>query len=179
VLRLAEGRTGQPAAALLDSRIRQSTPESSPRAGYDGAQRTRGSQVHMAVDTLGHLLALDVSDANAQGRAPVGQSTDRGQEATGDAVEVALVDQGYTGNHPAQAAAHGIQREVVTLPEAKHGFVVLPCHWVVERSFAWAVRFRRLARDGERRPETLAGFHVLVFAILMRTRFVALMGPRA
>ena len=51
VLRLAEGRTEQPSAAILDSRTLQSTPESGPRAGYDGAKRKRGSKVHMAVDT--------------------------------------------------------------------------------------------------------------------------------
>jgi transposase len=98
------------------------------------------------------------------------------QEVTGDVVEVAFVDKGCTGDQPAQdATAYGIQRVVLKLPEAKHGFVLLPCRWVVERSFAWAARFRRLPRDGERLPETLAGFHFLVFAILMLTRFVTLM----
>jgi transposase len=176
VLRLAEGRPGQPSAAILDSRTRQSTPESGPRAGYDGAKRKRGSKVHMAVDTLGHLLALHVTAANEQERAQVGQLTARVQAVTGEAVAVAFVDQGYTGEHAAQAAAaHGIQLEVVKLPQAKHGFVLLPRRWVVERSFAWAARFRRLARDYERVPEPLRGFHFLVFAILMLTRFVALM----
>jgi transposase len=176
VLRLAEGRTEQPSAEILDSRALQSTPESGPRAGDDGAKRKRGSQVQVAVDSLGHLLALPVTAANAQERAQVGQLTAQVQEVTGDAVEVAFVDQGYTGDQPAQAAAaHGVQLEVVKLPAAKHGFVLLPRRWVVERSFAWAARFRRLARDCERLPETLRGFHFLVFAILMLTRFVALM----
>jgi transposase len=176
VLRLAEGRRGQPSAAILDSRTRQSTPESGPRSGYDGAKRKRGSKVHMAVDTLGHLLALPVTAANEQERAQVGQLTEQVQEVTGDAVEVAFVDQGYTGDQPAQAAAaHGLQREVVKLPEAKKGFVLRPRRWVVERSFAWTARFRRLARDDERLPETLRGVHFLVFAILMLTRFIALM----
>ena len=86
------------------------------------------------------------------------------------------MDQGDTGEQPAQdAAAYGIQLEVVKLPAAKQGFVLLPRRWVVERSFAWAARFRRLARDYERLPETLAGFHFLAFAILLLTRFVALM----
>jgi transposase len=102
--------------------------------------------------------------------------TEQVQEVTGDAVEVAFVDQGYTGDQPAQAAAaHGIQLEVVKLPEAKHGFVLLPRRWVVKRSFAWTARFRRLARDYERLPEPRRGFHFLVFAILMLTRFIALM----
>lgn len=56
--------------------------------------------------------------------------------------------------------------EVVKLPEAKRGFVLLPRRWVVERSFGWAARFRRLARDYERLPETLAGLHYLAFACL-------------
>jgi transposase len=64
--------------------------------------------------------------------------------------------------------------EVIKLPETKKGFVLLPRRWVVERSFAWAARFRRLARDYERLPETLAGLHFLAFAILMLIRFVEL-----
>jgi transposase len=176
LLRLADGRTAQPSAAILDSRTLQSSPESGHRAGYDGAKRKRGSKVHMAVDTLGHLLVLHVTPANAQDRAQVEQLTAQVQEVTGAAIGVAFVDQGYTGDQPAQdAAAHGIHLEVVKLPEAKKGFVLLPRRWVVERSFAWAARFRRLARDYERLPATLAGFHVLAFAILLLTRFVALM----
>ncbi|WP_139111361.1 transposase, partial [Ralstonia pickettii] len=55
----------------------------------------------------------------------------------------------------------------IKLPEAKKGFVLLPRRWVVERSFGWLNRFRRLARDYERLPETLAGLHFVVFAMLM------------
>jgi transposase len=92
---------------------------------------------------------------------------------TGENVEIAFVDQGYTGDQPAQDAAQfGIQFEVVKLPDAKRGFVLLPRRWVVERSFGWLSRFRRLARDYERLPETLAGLHFLAFAILMLHRFV-------
>ncbi len=83
-------------------------------------------------------------------------------------VTLAYVDQGYTGANPASVAReHGIELEVVKLPEAKRGFVLLPRRWVVERSFGWAARFRRLARDDERLPETLAGLHFLAFACLM------------
>ena len=176
LLRLAEGRAAQPSAAIWDSRTLQSTPESGARAGYDGAKRKRGSKVHMAVDTLGHLLALHVTAANEQDRAQVERLADQVQAVTGEAVEVAFVDQGYTGAQPAQdAAARGIQLEVVKLPEAKKGFVLLPRRWVVERSFGWVARFRRLARDYERLPDTLAGLHFLVFAILLLKRFVELM----
>jgi transposase len=90
------------------------------------------------------------------------------QAATGEHVQLAYVDQGYTGEQPAAAAAqHGMKLEVVKYPEAKRGFVLLPRRWVVERSFAWAARFRRLARDFEHLAATLAGYHGLAFALLM------------
>lgn len=173
VLRLAAGRSGQPSAAVLDSRTLQSTPESGARAGYDGHKRRKGSKVHAAVDTLGHLLALHVTPADAQDRAQVERLSAAVQEVTGETVEVAYVDQGYTGQEPADAAqAHGIRLEVVKLPAAKHGFVLLPRRWVVERDFAWATRFRRLARDYERLPEVLAGLHFVAFACLMLHRLI-------
>lgn len=173
LLRVAAGRTAQPSASVLDSRTLQSTPESGARAAYDGAKRRKGSKVHIAVDTLGHLLALHVTAADEQDRAQVAELAAQVQAVTGESVELAFVDQGYTGDRAAEAAsAHGIRLEVVKLPEAKRGFVLLPRRWVVERSFAWAARFRRLARDYERLPQTLAGLHYLAFAILMLKRVV-------
>lgn len=173
LLRLAAGRAEQPTAAVFDSRTLQSSPESGERAGYDGAKRRKGSKTHLAVDTLGHLLALVVTAADEQDRAQVGVLAHQVQQATGESVEVAFVDQGYTGDEAAQQAAeYGIRLEVVKLPEAKKGFVLLPRRWVVERSFAWLARFRRLARDYERLPETLAGLHFLAFAILLLNRFI-------
>lgn len=175
LLRVAQGRNANPSAAIFDGRTLQSTPESGERAGYDGAKRKRGSKTHIAVDTLGYLLALLVTPANEQERAQVDQLAQEIQAVTGESVELAFVDQGYTGDQPAEdAARHGIQLEVIKLPQAKKGFVLLPRRWVVERSFAWAARFRRLARDYERLPETLAGLHFLAFAILMLKRFVEL-----
>lgn len=176
LLRLAAGRKEQPSAAILDSRTLQSSPASGHRAGYEGAKRKRGSKVHMAVDTLGHLLALRVTPANEQDRTQVAQVTAQVQEVTGESVTIAFGDQGYTGAQPAQeAVAHGMQLEVVKLPEAKQGCVLLPHRWVGERSFGWATRFRRLARDDERLAEMLAGLHFLAFTILLLKRFVELM----
>jgi len=168
VLRIAEGRAEMPTAAILDSRTLQSSVESGSRAGYDGAKRRKGNKVHLAVDTLGHLLALSITAANEQDRAQVAELAARVQAETGESVEIAFVDQGYTGENAADAAAeHGIKLEVVKLATAKRGFVLLPRRWVVERSFGWMSRFRRLARDYERLPETLAGLHYLAFVILM------------
>ena len=171
LLRVATGRNARPSAAIFDSRTLQSSPESGARSAYDGAKRRKGSKTHIAVDTLGHLLALTVTAADEQDRAQVAALAERVQAATGESVEVAFVDQGYTGQQAAgDAQAHGIRLEVVKLEEAKRGFVLLPRRWVVERSFAWAARFRRLARDYERLPETVAGLHFLAFAILMLKR---------
>jgi transposase len=176
LLRTAAGRNAQPTAVIFDGRTVPSSPESGARAGYDGHKRKKGSKIHMAVDTLGHLLALLVTPANEQERAQVGALAQAVQAVTGQNVALAFVDQGYTGEAPAQAAqALGLQLEVVKLPEAKRGFVLLPRRWVVERSFAWAARFRRLAKDYERLPETVAGLHFLVFACLMLVKAAPLL----
>ena len=124
--------------------------------------------MHAAVDTLGHLLALHVTAASEQDRQQVERLAEQVQQITGDHVELAYVYQGYTGQAAQDAAAsHGIQLQVVKHTEAKRGFVLLPRRWVVERSFAWAARFRRPARDYERLSQTLAGIHYFAFASIM------------
>jgi transposase len=167
LLRVALGKSPQPSATIMDSRTLQSTLESGERAGYDGYKKRKGSKVHIAVDTLGCLLALKVTPANEQDRAQVADLTKHVQEVTGQNVKIAYVDQGYTGEEPAtQAEQNAVELYVVKLSAAKRGFVLLPRRWVVERSFGWASRFRRLARDYERLPQTLANFHWLAFAFL-------------
>ena len=161
LLRTYAGRGAQPPAVILDSRTLQSTPTSGARAGYDGAK------VHAAVDTLGHLLALTVTPADAQDRAQVVDLAAQVQQVTGQHVTLDYVVRGYTGTAPVAGAAHGIHLEVVKHTEAKRGFVLLPRRWVVERSVAWAARFRRLARDYECLAPTLAGLHCLAFVCLM------------
>jgi transposase len=174
LLRMVQCRTPEPTAAIFDSRTLQSTPESGHRSGYDGAKRKKGSKIHVAVDTLGNLLALHVTPANEQDRAQVKKTAKAVQKVTGKSVELAYVDQGYTGEKPAEAAKkQGIELEVVKLPYAKRGFVLLPRRWVVERSLAWMARFRRLAKDYERLPETVAGLHFIAFAGLMLANLFA------
>ena len=176
IIRNAQGRLSQPSAAILDGRTLQSTCESGVRAGYDGYKRRRGSKVHMAVDTLGQLLALTVTPANEQERSQVKALCEAVQEATGEAVRVAWGDEGYTGEQPREdAKATGIELRVVKLPEAKKGFVLLPRRWVVERSFGWLARFRRLSRDFERMPHVLAALHFVVFGMLMLPKAVMFM----
>ncbi len=176
LIRLGEGKTVEPTAAIFDSRTLQGTPESGDRAGYDGHKKRKGSKIHLVVDTLGEFLALVVTPANAQDRAQVEELAAAVQEVTGNTIELAYVDQGYTGAD-AEAAAEGwgIRLEVVKLPEARKGFVLLQRRWVVERSFAWLTRFRRLAKDYERLPETVAGLHLVAFSVLMLGRVMTLL----
>lgn len=114
MLRLASGRKAKPTAAIFDGRTLRSTPESGGRAGFEGHKKTKGSKVHMAVDTLGHLLAVHVTPANEQERAQVAELAQKVQDATEQNVTLAYVDQGYTGEAPAEAAKEaGMALEVV------------------------------------------------------------------
>jgi len=174
LLRQAQGKNAHPSAAIFDSRTLQSTPESGHRAGCNGHKGQRGTKIHVAVDTLGHLLALGVTPANEPAnendRSQVEALCDAVQEVTGQKVQVAFVDAGYSGPEPEKHAGdYDVRLEVVKSPHATRGFVLLPKRWVVERSFAWATRFRRLAKDYERLPETVKSLHILAFVCLMLT----------
>ena len=171
IARVLADRQEQPSAVVLDGRTLQSTPESGGRAGYDGAKKKNGSKVHAAVDTLGNLLALTITAANEQERAQVAELARQVQQVTGGTVEIAYVDQGYTGAVAAeQARQSSIELEIVKHTEAKRGFVLLPRRWVVERTFGWLGRFRRLARDYERLADTLKNWHWLAFLGLLMSQ---------
>jgi transposase len=88
-------------------------------------------------------------------------------------------DGAYGGTVEFAARYGGLTIELVTRPEGAKGFILLPRRWVVERSFAWVARFRRLARDYERLPQTLAGLPFLAFVILLLTRLTALLSESA
>ena len=125
---------------------------------------------------LGQLIAMTVTSADEQERAQVKALCEAVQEATGETVKLAWSDQGYTGEQARQdAQANEIDLQIVKLPEARKGFVLLPRRWVVERSFGWLSRFRRLSRDFERLPQVLARLHFVVFAILMLPKAAAVM----
>ena len=169
--RLLLDRPATPSAVIFDGRVLQSTPESGHRAGYDGGKRRKGSKAHIAVDTLGQLLSVAITPANEQERDQVGERCQRVQEITGQTVQVGFVDQGYTGEDAEYAAAvHDIDLQVIKKPQGQTGFVLLPRRWVVERSFAWCSRFRRLARDYERLSNTLQQLHFVAFACIMLAR---------
>jgi transposase len=173
MIRLALERGPHPTAVIMDGRTLQSTPESGGRAGFDGHKKKQGSKVHIAVDTLGNLLAMATTPANEQERAQVAALASDVQAVCNQSVQVAFVDQGYTGEDASQAAQQqGIRLEVVKHAEAKRGFVLLPRRWVVERTFAWLGRSRRLARDYERLTKTLQGWHwVAALTLLLQTHY--------
>ena len=141
----AQGRAPSPTAVILDSRTLQSTPESGAPGRLRRGQAQEGVARSMSRSTRSATCwrctsprPMSRTAARSRGLAEAVQA------ATGETVELAFVDQGYTGEpRPATAAAgHGIRLEVVKLPAAKRGFVLLPRRWVVERSFAWTGRFR-------------------------------------
>jgi transposase len=175
LLRIATGRKAQPSGAIFDSCTLQSSPESRT-GGLRRSETTQGQQSAYGRGSLGHLLALRVTPASEQDWEQVAALAAQVQAGRGQSVEMAFGDQGYTGEEPLEAAAEqGIRLEVVKLPKAKRGFVLLARRWVVERSFAWTARFRRLARDYERLPRPLVGLHFLAFAVLLLHRFIHLL----
>jgi transposase len=144
-------------------------------ASDDEGKRKKGPKIHMAVDTPGHLLALHVTPASVEDRGEVERLARTVRAVTDDTVELTWVDQGHTVERAASAAArHGIALQIVKLPEVRRGFVPLPRHRVVERSFAWATRLRRLVKDHGRYAETAAGLHVVAFACLTMRHAAAL-----
>lgn len=105
LLRVATGRGARPSAAVFDSRTLQLSPESGARAEYDGAKHRKASKTQIAVDALGHLPALVVTPASEQDGAQVAEPAAAVREVTGESVDLAFVDQGYTGEAAAEDAA--------------------------------------------------------------------------
>ncbi|WP_082086015.1 transposase [Komagataeibacter europaeus] len=133
------------------------------RVGYDGGKHKKGSELHMAVDTLGHLLPLHVTPANRDDRAAAGCLAAAIRMATDDSVEQAYVDLGHIGKKPVEAArVHDITFEVMRLSKARRGCVRLTRRWVVERSFACVTGRRRVITDCGRYASAFAGCNIQV-----------------
>jgi transposase len=170
--RVLAGCEAAPTAVVLNSYMVQRTPESGACASYDGAKRRKGRQ-QVVVDTLGHLLAAVVTLANEPDRGQVAALCERVQQVTGQHMQAAYVDQGYMGEDAEYAATvHDIDLQVIAKPKGQTGFVLLPRHWVVERSFVWAARFGRLARDYERLALTMQQLYFLAFVTLLLAKGV-------
>jgi transposase len=153
-VRIADGRDPQPSAAVLDSQSVRSS-EGGEQIGYDAGKRVRGRKRHLLVDTLGLVLRVVVHSASVQDRAGA-KLVLGGVRARFPLLGLVWVDGGYVNSVDAGLvgwADRGEGIEVVAVPRNADvkGFQVLPRRWVVERTFGWLARCRRLARDYERK----------------------------
>ena len=161
---------------MLDAQSVKNT-DTAALKGYDAGKRVSGIKRHIAVDTQGFPHAVAVTTAEVTDRKGALKALTRCKTGLGN-VQSVLCDSGYTGEPFALGVREALGPEV-TVQIAKrselHKFAVMPKRWVVERSFAWAARFRRLAKDYERLPDVLRGLHFLVFAILMLPKAIPLL----
>ena len=153
-VREADGRDRQPSAAVLDSQSMR-THQGGEQIGYDAGKRVRGRKRHLLVDTLGLVLAVVVHSASVQDRAGA-KLVLSGITQRFPWLGLVWVDGGYVNSIDAGLVgwadeAEGVEIVVVPRNADVKGFQVLPRRWVVERTFSWLTRCRRLARDYERK----------------------------
>ena len=152
-VRLREGRTAMPSAAIIDSAsVRAAETVGATSRGYDAGKKTNGRKRHIAVDTLGLLLSVLVTPASVQDRDGARPLLEQLANSF-RRVRLIWADGGYAGKLVDWASATcKITLQVVKRSDDVTGFVVLPRRWVVERTLAWIARHRRCVRDYERLP---------------------------
>jgi transposase len=152
-VRLAEGRTAAPSAAILDSAsVKAAETVGASSRGYDAGKKINGRKRHIAVDTLGLLLCVLVTAASVQDRDGARPLLDH-LAATFRRIQLIWADGGYAGKLVDWARTGlKIVLQIVKRCDTAAGFVVLPRRWVVERTLAWIARHRRCVRDYERLP---------------------------
>ena len=153
--RLADGRGPVPTAAVIDSQtVRAADTVPTASSGYDGGKKIKGRKRHVAVDTGGLLLAVVVTTASLQDRDGAFRITAALREAF-STITLVWADAGYAGRFVRDARKiWDLAVAIVKRPDQAKGFVLLHRRWVVERSFAWLTKFRRLVRDYETLPAT-------------------------
>jgi putative transposase len=169
-VRTAEGRRADPSAAIIDSQsVRAAETVARTERGYDAGKNVNGRNRHIAVDTIGLLLAVAVTAASVQDRVAARALI---YALRGCYQRLALIwaDSAYTGTLQDFAAGLGITVLIVAKLAGQKGFQVLPRRWVVERTLAWISRHRRTVRDYERRPEHHAAFVQWSMIIIMNRR---------
>jgi len=169
-LRLVEGRKRQPSAGIIDSQSVKST-ETSDERGYDAGKKVNGRKRHILVDTIGLVLLVMVLPANIQDRDGAKQLLAAFfSQKTRRRVKHIWADGGYAGTLVAKARKLWRCTVEIVKRSDLHTFKVLPRRWVVERTFGWLGRYRRLSRDYERQATTGETMVYLAMIRLMLAR---------
>jgi transposase len=174
-----KSRNPTPSGGVIDSQsLRGADTVSKATRGYDAGKKVNGRKRHIVTDTLGLLLIVMVTTASVQDR-DGGADILKLTHKLVPTLRHIFADGGYAGRLVAKAKRYWkITVEVVKKPPEQHGFSVLPRRWVVERTFAWLMRWRRLVRDYERFPETHEAFVKWAMVGLMLNRLSRPPGPR-
>lgn len=177
--RAGKPRKAQPSGGIVDSQtLRGADTVGKATRGYDAGKKVNGRKRHIVTDTLGLLLVVMVTTASVQDRDGGADILKLGHKVFPTLRHV-FADGGYAGRLVAKAKRYWkITVEVVKKPREQCGFSPLPRRWVVERTFAWLMRWRRLVRDYERLPETHEAFVKWAMVGIMLNRLARPPGRR-
>jgi transposase len=169
--RVAEGRTAQPSAALVDSQsLRGADTVGAPTRSYDGGKKINGRKRHIVTDTNGLLLMVLVTAAGIQDR-DAGYTLLSLLRTVFPTIRLVWADGGYAGQLVDWCKSFaGLSVQIVSKLAGQTGFVVLPRRWCVERTFSWINRCRRTVRDYERLPAHHAAMVQWAMIIIMTRR---------